>query len=187
MRGNPKWKDQPRSGKGTFGRTLICNECKKRIKVKDLKKSEKIQYYKKYNSIKFTYFIKCKDFIKIGESFNPFHRMNSLKTNNPFKSELSFYFYSENIKELDLQVFCYNYNKHHRGEWFIYDLFIEKLIILLKIYLKSLQRIHLFDEGRFSFNLKYYLKHLKQNKKDHRFIKNFEKFILRSIKKNHPL
>lgn len=182
------WELQPRCNGGQFSRKFICNKCKEKfeeIEINLFPSSSSFRRSKRNRKdSSFVYFIKCENFIKIGKSINPFKRLNALQASNPLDLDLIYYFFSDEIKEPDMQTFFYGHGKHHRREWFFYDDFTEKTIKILKKYEKAIKHIYFFEKGKFSINLDGYLLNLKQYKKNLRFIKNVENFFTGSYKKN---
>lgn len=114
------------------------------------------------------YFVKCNEYIKIGMSMKPKNRIQSLQHANPYKLEEILIIYNSKILENIFHYFLYKSKKHHLGEWFIYDDFMERFIKLLKLYKESILYIKISREIRLS---------QKRIKKSERFIKNIENYI----------
>ena len=181
IRGRPDWGKQPRNN-GKFAKKQYCKKCGNELFP--IKKLPKKNRFRGDDDGNYVYFFKCENFVKIGRSKNPFKRIENLKTANPFETTILFHFYSEVIKEDTLHLFFYDFGKYHRNEWFFFDNFTERVIEILEIYIKSIQQIINFKNGKYSSRINHYIYNFKKYKKNLRFIKNVENYFLGSYKKN---
>ncbi len=97
------------------------------------------------------YFLKCHSYIKIGIAQNIKQRISAIGTANPHELELLYTFDGDRIIENLLHNLFKRYGKYHRNEWFIYDMFTERIITLLKN-IKDLVKVDLFLEAILSLD-----------------------------------
>lgn len=97
----------------------------------------------RYQTIKFVYLIKCKQFYKIGYTHRLASRVYAMRVNNPFDVEVVRVIESYAAKEIEekLHIACAKY--HHRGEWFkLTPKAVQELISLMDKYGKTKVRQH---------------------------------------------
>jgi len=99
--------------------------------LKNFTKEEYSKYGYKYIDFKKgnvgIYFIKCKDFIKIGSTINIDTRIKEMQTSNPF--DLDILLFLDNLdRKIEAAFHKYFYKFRHKREWFFYNNEIEKFI-----------------------------------------------------------
>lgn len=105
---------------------------------------EKRNNQDEYNELfefEYIYFIKVLNYVKIGYTKNLNERLNNIQISNPYPLELLFVIKNDRNLESSIHKFYKKYNKHYRGEWFIYDDFTTRVIKLLKIYNKQINKM----------------------------------------------
>jgi len=79
------------------------------------------------------YIMQCNDYIKIGVSENPWVRIKSLQTGNPYKIDLLLSFKTKNAYSEEKRFHNYFDSKKSIGEWFKIDDDIKHFVKNLKI------------------------------------------------------
>jgi len=87
------------------------------------------------------YFVLCEDFVKIGKTKDIKKRLNSMQVGNPYTLELLFEIEEDILTESIIHGYFKKKGKHHRREWFIYDLLTEEVIHELQLYKQQKDKI----------------------------------------------
>ena len=131
-------------GNKTKDANTTCTLCDKAIKIYQHRIGEvKIEENNFNNKL---YFIKDKNYVKIGYTKNIGKRLEALQCGNPNKLRLIFLVDFAQELEIPLHNYYEIQNKHYRNEWFIYDELTERVINILKIYKKQINRSNKIKE-----------------------------------------
>jgi len=132
---------------GKRGKNAIttCSRCGSKLRIWKLRVldsfiNEVDEEYEELPKNEYIYFIKSENFVKIGYTLNIESRLQSLQSSNPHKLKLIYSIETDHALETLLHKYYQKNNKHHRNEWFIYDDFTERVINVLKIYEKQINK-----------------------------------------------
>ena len=130
------------NGKREKDAITTCSRCGTKLRIWRLRILDDIdeEEYEKFPQNEYIYFIKSENFVKIGYTLNIETRLQNLQGSNPHKLKLIYSIETDHALEILLHKYYQKNNKHHRNEWFIYDVFTERVINVLKIYEKQLNK-----------------------------------------------